>query len=132
MGRVRSPNITDYMAGALLANGPIWMWMMALGYFSDWFSALSPALIGGLSLIIYLAGGSLASYLVCNRAERGLLLAALKLVAAEWAFYLMMIISTTPEPSPGQASPPLICFILGGLIGAYLSTRRRLRRPSGD
>ncbi|MBS7637887.1 hypothetical protein KEJ49_03210 [Candidatus Bathyarchaeota archaeon] len=130
--RVRSPNITDYMAGALLANGPVWMWMMAIGYFSDLFSALPPALLGGLSLTIYLAGGSLASYLVCNRAERGLLLAALKLVAAEWAFYIMMMISTIPEPSLGQASPLLLCFIIGGLIGAYLSARRRLRRPSGD
>ncbi|MEM3069323.1 MAG: hypothetical protein QW638_00260 [Candidatus Bathyarchaeia archaeon] len=132
MGRGRGPTITDYMAGALLANGPIWMWRMAIGYFSDWFSALPSALLGGVSLIIYVAGGSLASYLVCNRAEKGPLLAALKLIAAEWAFYIMMMISTIPEPSLGQASLSLICFIVGGFLGAYLSTKRRLRRPSGD
>lgn len=132
MKKGRVPNITDYMAGALLANGPIWMWTMAMGYFSSTFLALPPVLVGGLSLIIYVAGGSLASYLVCERADGGLLLVALKLVAAEWAFSIMMMLTIIPEASLGQALLLLISFLMGGLLGAYISLRRRLRRPSGD
>ncbi len=125
----RAPNITDYMAGALLANGPIWLWTMTIGHLSSIFSALPPSLLGGLSLIVYVAGGCLASYLVCGRAEEGLLLVALRLAAAEWAFSIMMMLSIIPEASLGQALLLLICFVVGGFIGAYLSLKRRLRRP---
>lgn len=127
MGKGRVPSITDYMAGALLANGPTWIWIIAMGYFSDIFSALPKVLIGGFSLIIYISGGSIASYLVCERADEGLLIVALKLVAAEWIFSIMML-STLTEASSGQAFLLLICFTIGGFIGAYLSMRKRLRR----
>lgn len=125
MKRGRAPEITDYMAGALLANGPIWMWNLAVGYFSGNFSTLPPVLVGGISLIIYVAGGSLASFLVCGRADEGLLPVALKLVGAEWAFSIMMMLSNIPEASLGQALLLLISLLIGGLMGAYLSLKRR-------
>jgi hypothetical protein len=124
--------ITDYMAGALLGNGPVWMWSMALAHVPSMFSALPPILVWGLSLMINIAGGCLASYVVCGRAEGETLPVALRLVAAEWAFSIMMLLSTASEPSIGQAVFLLICFTAGGLIGAYLSLWRRLRGRGKD
>lgn len=128
----RSPTLTDYMAGAFLGNGFIWMWTMTLSYLHIILFIVPPPILILLSFMIYVTGGAVASYLVCGRAEGGYLHVALKLIAAEWAFSLMMMLSIASEPSLGQALFLLTCFIIGGFIGAYLSTRRRLRRPSGD
>jgi len=124
----RQPNLNDYLAGGLLSNGLVWMWIIALGYLANLSPTLSPAILADLSYVMYLVAGGLASYLVCKRAYSRHIVVAFRLVAIEWVFTVMLMLSMAAEPSIGMAVALLICFTMSGIAGAYLALRSQLRR----
>lgn len=119
----RPPTATDYMAGAMLANGFVWIWTQALPYLS-W---VPYGLLAEASYLIYLSGGAVASYLVCKRAASGHLVVGIKVAGVSWLISLVLLLSNVAEPTPGLALALLVCFMMGGIAGAYLALRSRLR-----
>lgn len=119
----KAPNLNDYLAGAMLANGFVWIWAQVLPYLS-W---IPFALLAWVSYFIYLSGGIVASYLVCKRTTSGHLAVGLKVAAVAWAFSILLMLSFATEPTVGLAIALLICFAAGGVAGAYLTLRSRLR-----
>lgn len=123
----RNPNLTDYMAGMMLANGFVWIWSMILANFSDPLSKIPYGILADIAYVIYLSGSIVSSYLVCKRASSKRLLVGLKFAFGAWAFSLFMMLSSTTGPTIGLAIVLLIIFIAGGLAGAYLALRSELR-----
>lgn len=119
------PTLTDYLAGAILANGFVWLWTLILYQFSDFFIGLPATFVADFSLIIYLSGGTLASYLVCRRSASRSVVTGLKLSVAAWLFSLVMAPSIV-DLSAGLVLSLLMCFLAGGVVGSYLALRRKL------
>lgn len=127
-GKARNPSVTDYFAGAMLANGIVWIWLQALSNLSEIFSKAPIGLLADASFLIYIAGGIVSSYLVCTRTTSGHLLVGLKLSALAWVVSLFFIFTSPAEPNLGFVLALLACFVAGGVAGAYLALRRMLRR----
>ena len=132
------PELSDYIAGAMLANGIVWIWLQALGSMRGFFSRLPIGLLADISFVVYLLAGIVASYQVCRKASSGHLIVGVKFAAYAWALSLLFMLSMLPEPTTGMATVFLVCFAAGGIAGAYLSLRSHLRRtrvkapPQGD
>lgn len=127
-GKNRTPSVTDYMAGAMLANGVVWIWLQALDNLSTMFSKVPIGLLADASFLIYLAGGVASSYLVCTRTTSGHLLVGLKFSALAWVISLFFVFTSPAEPTMGFVLSLLACFVAGGVSGAYLALQRMLRR----
>lgn len=121
----RKPTLTDYMAGAMIANGFVWISRQALPYFK-W---VPPVILANALYVIYLSGGIVSSYLVCIKTTSKHLLVGLKLGATAWALSLFFMLSSTLEDILGFAFVLLVIYAAGGVAGAYLALRTRLRRP---
>lgn len=138
MQEKRAPELSDYIAGAMLANGIVWIWLQALSSMRNFFSRIPVGLLADISFIIYLLAGIIASYQVCKKASSGHLIVGVKFAAFAWALSLFIMMSNLPEPTIGMATIFLVCFAAGGIAGAYLSLRSHLRRtrvktpPQGD
>lgn len=115
-----SPTLTDYFAGAMLANGTVWIWSQLLYYFPN------PAL-QLLSFAIYVLGATASSYLVSKRASHGHLIAGLKTAGVSWLFSIFFIIAYVQNPNPWLAIVLLVCFAIGGFGGSYLALRSILK-----
>lgn len=120
----RKPTLTDYMAGAMLANGFVWISRQALPRFA-W---VSPTILADALYVIYLSGGIVSSYLVCKKTTSKHLFVGLKVGAAAWALSIFFLLSSTLENILGIAFVLLVIYAAGGVAGAYLALRTRLRR----
>ena len=124
----RQPDLNDYIAGAMLANGIVWTWLQMLSSMRNFFSRIPVGILADASFVIYLLSGIVASYQVCKRASSGHLVAGVKFAAFAWGLSLLIILSMVSEPSIGMATTLLACFVAGGIAGAYLSLRSALRQ----
>ena len=97
------PNLYDYLAGAMLANGFIWIWNQSLGVFREFFSMFSPGLLADITYLIYLAITIIASMQVCKRANTNHLVVGIKFAGASWALFLINLFSMAPDPTIGYA-----------------------------
>jgi peptidoglycan/LPS O-acetylase OafA/YrhL len=125
-GETNKLTLTDYLAGAVLANGFVWIWAMVLGYLQAPSQTDGDALLGLLSYVVFVAGGAVASYLVCKRAGSNHLFVGLKVVGLAWIFSAVFMPATS-EASINLALVMLVCFVIGGLSGTYLARRMSLR-----
>jgi hypothetical protein len=121
------PELADYLAGAILANGLIWIWALTLASFRDFFSRFPPILVADISYLLYLTAGGLSSYLVSMRASTRHLIVSLKVAALSWLLSLLLMLSLASRPTLGLALVLLACFTGGGIAGGYLALRRRMR-----
>jgi len=131
---IREPNTYDYLAGAMLANGIVWIWLQALATFKGLFSQIPVGILADISYVIYLAGATIASKQVCKRADSKHLVVGLKFAGFSWAMALFMMMSMAPQPTMGLVITFLVCFAAGGIAGAYWVIRDRLKKagtPSG-
>ena len=122
-----NPTLYDYLAGAMLVNGIIWIWGQALGAFQNFFIQFSPSLLADLSYVIYLIATIFTSMQVCRRAKTNHLIVGLKFAVASWIHFLLILISMAPTPTFGLAFSFLLIFIFGSVTGAYLFIRRRIK-----
>jgi len=129
--RPRQPNINDYVAGAMLANGVVWIWKQALPYVLQGADQLIVSLTADVSLVVFLLGAYIASRQVCKRADEKHLLAAAKLAVAAWAMSLFIMFTFPSEPDFSLAFPLLVCFAVGSVLGGYMTVRDRLRKRRG-
>ena len=119
----RAPNLYDYMAGAMLANGFVWIWAQILPHLKG----VPATLLAGASYIIYLAGSITTSYLVCKRTSSKHLLVGIKLAALTWVFSLFLMLNIAANPTFGLAIALFTIFMGGGIAGAYVALRSTLR-----
>jgi len=124
----KQPNINDYVAGAMLANGVVWIWMQALSVFRDYTSQVPPALLADMSYVVYILGGYYASRQVCKRADEKYLIVGLKLAAASWVMGVFIMFTLAPEPDARLMVALLVCFAAGCVLGGYMTVRARLNR----
>ena len=124
----QTPTLTDYVAGAMLANGFVWIWIQLLGNLRNFFSNFSQILLADITYIIYLAGSILASYLICKRASTGHLIVGIKFAGSAWVLSLFFMLSMIEQPTLGLAITFLLCFLSGGIAGAYLFRRSMLKK----
>ena len=129
---VRTPNFNDYLAGAMVANGVIWIWGQLLADFEGFFSAIPIGVLADISYVLYLFATIVASMLVCGRASTGHLVVGVRFAGTAWVLSLFIMITTAPNPTLGLAFSLLVIFAMGGVAGAYLTIRRRMRRPTPD
>lgn len=128
----RNPNITDYMAGTMLANGFVWIWSMILTYSPNLISRIPIVILAVIAYTIYISGSAVSSYLVCKRTSSNHLMVGLKLAGLAWLFSLILMLSSTTGPTLGSAVMLLVCYMAGGLAGAYMALRSELRPRSAD
>ncbi len=119
----RAPNLYDYLAGAILANGFVWIWAQILPHLKR----IPATLLAEASYIIYLAGGIATSYLVCKRTSSKHLLVGIKLAVLTWVFSIFLMLNIAADPTFGLAIALFIIFMGGGVAGAYLALRSTLR-----
>lgn len=120
------PSLSDYLAGAMLANGFIWIWNQMLASFSEALSAIPIGLLADASLVIYVAGATVSSKQVCKRADKQHLIVGLKFACYSWALSLLIMLSMAPDPKVSFAISLLISLAAGGLLGAYWAIKDRL------
>ena len=127
LARPRQPNINDYVAGAMLANGVVWFWMQALPLYIDSTDQLIVTAIAELSWVVFTFGGYISSRQVCKRADEKHLLVGLKLAAVSWIMGIFIMFTLAPMPDAGLMVALLICFAVGGALGGYMTVRSRLK-----
>lgn len=125
----RKPTLNDYLAGAVLANGLVWIWLRLLGSIGEITSNPYLGVLSLLTLVICILSGTLASYQVCKRAQAEQLIVGIKVAGLSWIFSPFIIFPMIQESFVNVAITILVCFSLGGVAGAYLAIKARLRRP---
>jgi len=118
----------DFMAGAMMANGIVFVWMQALSVFRQYASQLPPRFLVDVSYIIYLLAGYIASRQVTKRAKRDYLKAGLKTAAYSTVMGLLILSSMNSDQTVSLSITLGICYFAGGILGSYIETKARLKR----
>mgnify|MGYP006865047070 CR=1 FL=1 len=118
----------DFMAGAMLANGIVFVWMQTLSVFRGVVSQLPPRLLVDVSYIIYLLAGYIASRQVIKRAKGDYLKAGLKSAGYSTIMGLLILSSMNSEQTLALAITLGVCYFAGGILGGYIETKDRLKR----
>ncbi len=118
------PTSNDYMAGAILANGVIWFWILSLQMFANRLSGINPSLLADMTFVTVVVAGFVSSQQVAKRSDRNQLIVALKSALYSWAGSLLML-ATTPNVSISPITF-LLCLIAGGVLGSYMLIRMRI------
>ncbi len=118
----------DFMAGAMMANGIVFVWMQALSVFRETVSQLPPRFLVDVSYIIYMLAGYFSSRQVIKRAKGDYLKAGLKTAAYSSIMGLLILSSMNNQQTVGLAITLGICYFAGSILGSYMETKDRLKR----
>lgn len=121
----REPTGNDYMAGAILANGIIWLWMQSLTLFSGFTNRISPSILADFTAVTIVVAGFISSQQVAKRSDRNQLIVALRSALYSWAGSLLMML-TAPNASITFALILLVCLLAGSVVGSYMLIRMRI------
>ena len=124
----KKPNNTDYLAGAMLANGIIWIWMQALSLIGEDVFIVPKGLLTDLSFIIYIFGGYYAASQVCKRADTQHLIVGLKTAGYASAMAFVIMMTMISQLNLGIVLSIAICLLAGGFLAGYMRVRKRLQR----
>ncbi|MCB2172060.1 hypothetical protein KQH65_04920 [archaeon] len=119
------PTSNDYMAGAILANGIIWLWLQSLQMFSGFTSRISPSILADFTAVTIVVAGFISSQQVAKRSERNQLIVALRSALYSWAGSLFMML-TSPNASITFSLILLVCLLAGGVLGSYMLIQMRI------
>ena len=122
----------DFMAGAMMANGIVFVWMQALSVFRQYASQLPPRVLVDASYIIYILAGYLASRQVTKRANRDHLKAGLKTAGYSTIMGLLIISTMNSEPGIGFAVILGVCYFAGSILGSYMELKTSLKRRGAE
>ncbi|MCW4050259.1 MAG: hypothetical protein NWE89_11060 [Candidatus Bathyarchaeota archaeon] len=122
------PTQTDYLAGAMLANGIVWVWMQALSLFRGVTSQLPIRLLTDASFLVYVFAGYFSASQVGKRADTKHLNVGLRTAGYSWIGSLIIMFTMASEPTLSLAVTLLICFVAGSVVGGYMIIRRRLQK----
>ena len=123
---LKEPTSNDYMAGALLANGIIWLWMQSLTMFSGFMNRIPPALLVDLTYVTFIIAGFISSQQVAKRSDKNQLIVSLRSALYSWAASLFMMLSMSGSPTLSFALIVLVCLMIGAVVGSYMLIRSRI------
>ena len=123
---LKEPSNNDYMAGAILANGIIWLWMQSLTIFRNFTSRLAPVYLVDLSYVTFIVAGFISSQQVAKRSERNQLIVSLRSALYSWIGSLIMMLTMSGTPTISLIVIILVCLIFGAFIGSYMLIRDRI------
>jgi uncharacterized protein YneF (UPF0154 family) len=124
--KVKEPTSNDFMAGALLANGIIWLWMQSMNMFSSFFNRIPAVLLVDLTYLTFIIAGFISSQQVAKRSERNQLIVALRSALYSWAGSLLMMLTMSGGPTLSFALIVLVCLMIGAVAGSYMLIRTRI------
>lgn len=124
----REPTNLDYLAGAMLANGVIWIWMQALSLIGEDALIVPTSLLADLSFLIYIFGGYYAATQVCKRADTGHLMVGLKTAGYASAMALLVMLTMISQLNLGIALSITVSLFAGGVLAGYMHIRKRLQK----
>ena len=122
----KEPTSNDFMAGALLANGIIWLWMQSLTMFSGIMSRIHPTILADFTYVTIIIAGFISSQQVAKRSETNQLIVALRSALYSWAGSLLMMLSMAGGPTISFALIVLVCLAIGAVVGSYMLIRSRI------
>ena len=122
----KEPTSNDFMAGALLANGIIWLWMQSLTMFSGFMSRIHPTILADFTYVTIIIAGFISSQQVAKRSETNQLIVALRSALYSWAGSLLMMLSMAGGPTISFALIVLVCLAIGAVVGSYMLIRSRI------
>ena len=122
----REPTNNDYMAGAILANGIIWFWMLSLNLFQNISSRFAPAVLVDVTYVTLIVAGFVSSQQVAKRSEKNQLVVALRSGFYSWIGSIIMMVTMPGGFSLRFALTVLICVMFGAIIGSYMLIRDRI------
>ncbi len=122
----------DFMAGAMMANGIVFVWMQALSVFRQYASQIPPRFLVDVSYVIYVLAGYLASRQVTRRAKREHLKAGLKTAGYSTIMGLLIISTLNSETGIGFAVILGVCYFAGSILGSYMELKARLNRTGAE
>jgi len=120
------PTQNDYTAGAIMANGIIWLWMESFSVFRGVFSNIPPTILSDLTYIVFIMAGYFSSQQVAKRSERNQLIASLRCALYSWLGSLFMMITMPGTPTISLALSILVCLLAGSVFGTYMLIRGRI------
>ena len=123
---VREPTNNDFMAGALLANGIIWLWMQSLTMFSGFMSRIHPTILADFTYVTIIIAGFISSQQVAKRSDKNQLIVSLRSALYSWAGSLFMMLSMSGSPTFSFALIVLVCLTIGAVVGSYMLIRSRI------
>jgi hypothetical protein len=124
----REPSNTDYLAGAMLANGVIWIWMQGLSLIGEDVFIVPKGMLTDLSFLIYIFGGYVAAFQVCKRADTQHLIVGLKTAGYASVMALVIMFTMISQLKIGIVLSIPISLFAGGVLGGYMFIRKRLQR----
>ena len=123
---VNEPTSNDYMAGALLANGIIWLWMQSLTMFSGFLSRIPPAILVDFTYVTFIIAGFISSQQIAKRSDKNQLIVSLRSALYSWAGSLLMMLSMSGSPTFSFALIVFVCLMIGAVVGSYMLIRSRI------
>jgi hypothetical protein len=116
----------DFMAGAMLANGIVFVWMQALSIYRQTATQIPSRVLVDVSYIIYVFAGYISTRQVTKRSKKEHLKAGLKTAGYSSIMGLLIISTMTSEPGMGLAITLAVCYFAGSILGSYMELRARL------
>ncbi len=118
----KSPNLLDYLTAGIIANTFVFLWGFATTFFP---------VLDYVAFIIYMIGGGLVSYLVCNKTSKDYTIVGVKTSVASWATTMFFFqINVLEMQGLTFALILLVSYSVGGYIGTYLYQKEKLKSSS--
>jgi hypothetical protein len=105
----------DYVAGALVANAPMWILNIILQYLK---ADLSYVFLGSIIYFTAMAGSSVAGYLLERKRELGYRKTGMTTGFTAYVLYSMYLMVVRVRGGVLEDFLPLMGFVIGGAIGA--------------
>ena len=122
MAKERKPSYTDYIMGTILSYSLVYIWL------NDFVNKM-PEMHILLSVVVYYLIGTLSSFLVCRKTTEAHLSVGVKMGLLSQVFTVFTMYVVTGTLNMVLFFVILICFLLGGATGAYISLRKRILSP---
>jgi len=122
LAKERKPSYTDYIMGTILSYSLVYIWL------NDFVNKM-PEMHILLSVVVYYLIGTLSSFLVCRKTTEAHLSVGVKMGLLSQVFTVFTMYVVTGTLNMVLFFVILICFLLGGATGAYISLRKRILSP---
>ena len=122
MAKERKPSYTDYIMGTILSYSLVYIWL------NDFVNKM-PGMHILVSVVVYYLIGTLSSFLICRKTTEAHLSVGVKMGLLSQVFTVFTMYVVTGTLNMVLFFIILICFLLGGATGAYISLRKRILIP---
>jgi len=122
LAKERKPSYTDYIMGTILSYSLVYIWL------NDFVNKM-PGMHILVSVVVYYLIGTLSSFLVCRKTTEAHLSVGVKMGLLSQVFTVFTMYVVTGTLNMVLFFVILICFLLGGATGAYISLRKRMLSP---